>query len=348
MTEKEERKHSGFNVSTTLPAIVAAVILFVVSRHNYLLFHTVSETFSIIIACGIFMFAWNSRDMMENDYLLFLGVAYLFVAGIDLLHTLGYKGMGTFAGEGANLPTQLWILGRSFESVSLLVAPLFIGRRINFRLTFFIYLALLVFFLLTVFYWNIFPACYVEGAGLTPFKKTSEYVISFILLGALAFLYRKRSEFNRKVFYLLSASIVLTIFAELAFTLYVSVYGLSNLVGHYFKIISFYLIYRTIIETGLKEPFAILFRKLKQRETELQKAFSEIKTLQGIVPICSSCKKIRNDEGYWLQIEEYLRTHSDLDFTHGICLDCAEQLYPDIYPRVKGQDGRPGEEKIGS
>ena len=185
--------------------------------------------------------------------------------------------------------------------------------------------------------------CFVEGVGLTPFKKASEYVIALILLGSLAYLSKKRDEFNRKVFYLVSASIVLTIFAELAFTFYVSVYGLSNLVGHYFKILSFYLIYLAIIDTGLKEPFSILFRKLKKREIDLQEALAEIKTLQGIVPICSSCKKIRDDEGYWQQIEVYLKTHSDLDFTHGICLECAEKLYPDIYPKFR--DRMAGREK---
>lgn len=335
MTEKIEKKFTGSNAQIFFMGSVFAILLFIISRQNYLLFHTVSEIFSIIIACGIFMFAWNSRYMLENDYLLFLGVAYLFIAGVDLLHTLAYKGMGTFPGEGANLPTQLWVLGRYLESFSLLIAPIFIKRKIYFKFTFFTFLAVLLFFLMTIFYWDIFPLCFVEGRGLTPFKKISEYIISLIFLGAIVFLYENRDEFNSKVFNLLLTSIVLTIFAELAFTYYVSVYGLSNLVGHYFKIISFLLIYIAIIETGLKEPFSILFRKLKKRENELKNALSEIKTLQGIVPICSSCKKIRNDEGYWQQIEEYLRSHSDLDFTHGICLECAKELYPELYPKFK-------------
>ncbi len=67
----------------------------------------------------------------------------------------------------------------------------------------------------------------------------------------------------------------------------------------------------------------------------LQKALTEVKTLSGMLPICSSCKKIRDDEGYWQQIEEYIRNHSDADFTHGICNDCVEKLYPEIYPKFK-------------
>ncbi|MCK4543468.1 MAG: PAS domain S-box protein [Spirochaetales bacterium] len=57
----------------------------------------------------------------------------------------------------------------------------------------------------------------------------------------------------------------------------------------------------------------------------------EIKVLQGILPICSRCKKIRNDENYWEQIESYIRDHSEAEFSHGICPDCAKELYPESY-----------------
>lgn len=61
---------------------------------------------------------------------------------------------------------------------------------------------------------------------------------------------------------------------------------------------------------------------------ELQRALSEVKTLQGFIPICANCKKIRDDEGYWNQVEAYIQKHSDAVFSHGICPDCAKILYP--------------------
>lgn len=61
---------------------------------------------------------------------------------------------------------------------------------------------------------------------------------------------------------------------------------------------------------------------------ELKKALSEVKRLSGLLPICSSCKKIRDDEGYWRQIEQYIGERSEAEFTHGFCPDCAEKLYP--------------------
>lgn len=68
--------------------------------------------------------------------------------------------------------------------------------------------------------------------------------------------------------------------------------------------------------------------------TELQKALSDIKRLSGLLPICSSCKKIRNDNGYWEQIEGYIREHTEAEFSHSICPDCAKKLYPEFYKKI--------------
>jgi PAS domain S-box-containing protein len=64
---------------------------------------------------------------------------------------------------------------------------------------------------------------------------------------------------------------------------------------------------------------------------ELQEALAKIKTLRGLIPICASCKKIRDDQGFWQQVEVYVRDHSEAEFSHGLCPDCAIRLYPEIY-----------------
>lgn len=68
---------------------------------------------------------------------------------------------------------------------------------------------------------------------------------------------------------------------------------------------------------------------LETHKEKLEKALAEIKTLRGILPICSNCKNIRDDDGYWNQIEVYIRDHSEAEFTHGICPECVKKLYPD-------------------
>ena len=71
-------------------------------------------------------------------------------------------------------------------------------------------------------------------------------------------------------------------------------------------------------------------KDLNVQNQQLQQALEEIKTLQGIIPICASCKKIRDYEGYWNQIEGYIQKHSEAEFSHGICPECSKKLYPDL------------------
>lgn len=71
--------------------------------------------------------------------------------------------------------------------------------------------------------------------------------------------------------------------------------------------------------------------ELKRTRERLKDQLAEIRTLRGILPICSSCKKIRDDQGFWEQVEVYFRNHSDVEFTHGICPECARNLYPELF-----------------
>ena len=97
-----------------------------------------------------------------------------------------------------------------------------------------------------------------------------------------------------------------------------------------------YIIFSLVICTFLILIVVFSFRMdsaAKERENiilDLQAALAEVMTLRGIIPICSSCKKVRDDKGYWNQIESYIRDHSEADFSHSICPECAKELYPDL------------------
>jgi PAS domain S-box-containing protein len=252
---------------------MAAVVLglYLSSLHSYLLFHSLIEIFTIAIAFTLFILTWNTRGYLANDYLKLLGIGYAFISLIDLLHALAYKGMNVFPGYGANLATQLWIAARYLQAATLLTAPFFFKRRMGHRAILGGYAAA-VLVLVALVYSDNFPDCFIEGKGLTPFKIGSEYLISFFLLIALYLLYRKREYFNDQVFFLVTASIACTVVSEISFTAYISVYGFANMVGHFSKLAAFYLIYRAILVTGLREPFDLIFRDLKQTEEALRKS----------------------------------------------------------------------------
>ncbi len=261
-----------FRLARILIVLAAAIGLYLTTFHHYLLFHSLVELFSVAIAWGIFALAWNSRHLMQNNYLLLLGIAYLFVGNLDLLHALSYKGMQAFPGYGSNLPTQLWIAARYLEAISYLIAPFFLERALYPRLTLAGYLIVFTFLLLSIFSWGLFPVCYVEGQGLTAYKIVSEYIICGILVAALGFLVFTRQKFDQTIWRLVAWSILAKIASEIIFTYYVGVYDLANMVGHYFKIVSVYLIYKAVIATGISEPFSLVFRELKQTQEALQRA----------------------------------------------------------------------------
>lgn len=259
-------------LKTALYSIPIFIVLLVISQNNYLLFHSVAELFSIIIAVCIFVIAWHSRTYFKNNYLLFIGISYLFVAFFDTLHLLAYKGMGVFKGiDDNNLPPQLWLIARYFESLALLIAPLFFHIKLRYKLALISFSAISVIALISIFYVDIFPRCFIVGSGLTQFKKISEYVIVIILMLALFFLNKNRKKFDNDVLDLLSLSILCTVLTELCFTFYVHLYGLSNLVGHIFKILAFILMYKAIIETALTKPYNLLFKELKEKTDSLLK-----------------------------------------------------------------------------
>ncbi|OQA58547.1 MAG: sensory histidine kinase AtoS [Euryarchaeota archaeon ADurb.Bin294] len=265
--------------SSSIPFILILVIFIIgislTMSYSYLLFHTFAEFFSIIIAGVICVITWNSRDKIDNGFLIFIGIAFFFIGSIDLLHTLAYKGMNIFIGYDANLPTQLWIAARYLEAVTFLIAPFFIARRVNAGITFWGFL-LVTATLITLIFSGYFPACYIEGSGLTAFKIVSEYVICLILLGAMALLSQKKAYFSRDVLLLLYGALIATIFSELAFTSYVSVYGPANYLGHIFKIVAFALIYQAIVVTGFQRPFEILFRNLSHSEKKYRALFENM------------------------------------------------------------------------
>jgi PAS domain S-box-containing protein len=263
-------------------ALGIILTLFLISRFNYLLFHSMVEGFSIVIACGIFMVVWNSRRFIENNFFILIGIAYAFVSAIDFMHAVTYNGINIFPVNGSNLSTQLWIAARYLQAVSLLIASLLIGKNIKIYNILGSYFLILILIFLSIFYWQIFPDCFIDGSGLTPFKRSSEFIISLLFLISIIILYKKKENFDLHLFDLVIASSIVNIASELNFTFYETPFGIPNLIGHLLKVVSFYLIYKAIIVSGLSDPFNILFRKLKQKEEAFQLTRFSVDHAEGL------------------------------------------------------------------
>ena len=97
----------------------------------------------------------------------------------------------------------------------------------------------------------------------------------------------------------------------------------------------FFLLFHTNANLRFSDPSLTKEQIIYSAIIELKDAIEKVQTLSGLLPICASCKKIRDDKGYWQQIEAYIREHSEAEFSHSVCPECAKELYPEVYDDKK-------------
>ena len=256
--------------AAALAAAMALLLLLPLSRSNFLLFHLIVELSIIGLSIAIATVAWNTRHLVDNDAFFALGLGYLGIATLTLVHTLAYKGMNLLAAaEGANMATQFWIAARFQEGLAFLLFPLALRRRLGAPLHFVLWGVLPTLFTLAILHWRIFPDCFVEGQGLTGFKIASEYLFCLAGLVTLALLHRQRQHLHPEVGLLFAGGVTLSIAGELVFTLYSRVTGPLNVAGHYLHLLSVFLIYRALVHSSLQRPLETLFRSLNRKESLL-------------------------------------------------------------------------------
>jgi diguanylate cyclase (GGDEF)-like protein/PAS domain S-box-containing protein len=284
-TQAEPRKNLGFSslsLGISLTEAFGLLLLLMgvhlMSNYNYLLFHIAAELFSIFIAITIGIIVVNCWQSIRNQYVLFIGLGYLFVGLLDVLHTLTYKGMPIFRDYDYYAP-QFWIAARYLEAISMLIGFVFLGtkRRVNGTLAIGGFTVVTAWLVSSILYFKNFPVCFVAGHGLTTFKVISEYIICSVMLVNLGLLYWRRQHFDPRIYRLITWSAILMIAMELCFTLYVSdtMSDAVNQAGHLLKIGTFYLIYKAVVVTALRDPISLLFRELSQKEAELESRVTE-------------------------------------------------------------------------
>jgi PAS domain S-box-containing protein len=248
---------------------VTSVALIILAQHSPLGFHTIAELFAIIISCIMFAFAWSTRRFSVNNYLLFLACGYVWISSLDLMHVLVYKGMDVFVEGNGNLGAQFWLSARYSEALLLLTAPFAASRKQNEYLLIIVFGATATGLTALALSGN-FPTAFVVGKGLTDFKIYSEYLIIIVLTLALVTLHRFGSDIPKIEKTCVTFAIIFTMCAELAFTFYVDVFGLSNRAGHLLKIFSFWFLLKAVVISKLKRPYA----DLQESELRYRQMFS--------------------------------------------------------------------------
>jgi len=351
----------------TLAAVTLLVFIFWVSiAQNYLLFHTLVELFSIIVAFAVFTVTWNSRKMLDSNYLYFQGIAYLFIGVLDLLHTITFKGMNIIDDQ-IYYSNQFWVATRFLEATALVVGFTFIHRkrRINVDVTFISYLVVTTLIICSILVWENFPICFIDGVGQTAFKIYAEYTIIAILFVGLYLLKKNRQQFEPSIFRSLCLSICFAILTEFCFTLYVSNYSASNAVGHWAKLLAFFFTYKAVVEKGFINPTTLIFKNLSDSEQNYRTlsenlpvlifrfdekgkciyANKAVQELTGHTPDLPSCQNVYNlglPANFAEGIEDLLekaresKAEQQLDFSFDANRHYALKVIPEYTSGLKG------------
>ena len=298
-----EGRLSPFRVAqTVLFLILVSMGLYLIYRRDHLLYLLVAEVFCVVVAAGIFMITWNARRIMDNHYLSFLGVAYVFVVGIDLLHALAYQGAALFGVAGPDLPAQLWTAARALQAVALLAAPFFVRRRLRPYIVFPACFVVSLLVLAAIFYWK-FPQCYVPEKGPTLFTWISSMVITVVFLAAAALLFRRREDFAIEVYQSLLVAVILMAAGEMAFAFSMRGPKPYDFLGHQFKLLAFYMTYKAIIYGGVVRPGNLLFNSLQQSAKALRRERDYVENLLRTAQIIIL---VRDMEGRVLRFNPYM------------------------------------------
>lgn len=258
------------NKKVLLYSLLVATILvplFLLSRYNYLLYHTVIESFAIFTGFSITLVAFSTKKLAENPVFTKLGILYLFVSSVDFLHTISYKGMAIFPNWEVNQPTQLWIIGRLLETVGF-VTILFLSKMKEKYFSLIIG-TVTVLSVISVFL-KTFPECFIESKGLTPFKISMEYTFVIILMITIFKALKIEDPSIRTFRKTIVLSTLLTIAGELSFTLYSDVYGFFNFLGHIFRFLSYLVILDGLVAKSLKDPVNSILLQLENERRRLR------------------------------------------------------------------------------
>jgi sigma-B regulation protein RsbU (phosphoserine phosphatase) len=290
------------------------------AQNTYLTWHLFLEVLSIAMSSAVFFITFYTFGKTYRVRSIVFSCTFLAVALIDIFHTLSYNGMPIFLTESSVAKaTSFWVFGRMTAAIGLLIASLVPWER-KMRICRFLPASLTMIYIIAGLYiinWrqDILPPLFIEGVGLTKLKITLEYVIIAIQIIAMLVygrIYLTGREEKGSIYIVIS--LMLSVFSEMAFTLYSSVYDSYNLLGHIYKIIAYYGLFVALFVMNVQKPYLELY-EAEQKITEYADNLERL-VENRTREIAEANEKIIND----------------LDYARNIQL----ALLPSSFPRIPG------------
>lgn len=262
--------------------LLAPACLLLLSHYNFLLFYNIAEIFSIAVAFGIFMVTWNARWRTGDHFLLIMGIGFACFAALDLLHTLSFEGMGVFPGQEAGLSSQLRIAARLLQAATLMAAPFFLSKRIKPWILLFNFCAATALIIVLIFL-GLFPGA--NTAGPTATQRGTLYLVMALFLAAAVLLQVRGKDIDPSVRVLIQTSTLLAALQVAVLGIRPDSMGLHVVASHFLKILSFFFMYKAVLETGVREPQRVLFMELERGRRLLSEAEKRFRSISDGAPV---------------------------------------------------------------
>ncbi|MCL9683948.1 MASE3 domain-containing protein [Legionella maioricensis] len=248
------------------PLLFSLLCILLYYYANYLVFHVVTEFFSIVVGLIAVTVATTTIQFTQNQFVVVLAIASGWCAGIDFFHLLVYKGMNLLPEQPVTASTQYWIIARFLQAFAFLVSPLFLYRRVPLFIMHLFFGGIACIFSAAIFMGH-FPVTFVEGQGVTSFKIISELSIILMLFAAMIYYWHERLMMTTVLFYALLASMIAMVLSEFCFINYTDLYSIQGVFGHLLKIFTCWFIYVALVITTLRQPFNMLARAASTYDT---------------------------------------------------------------------------------
>lgn len=309
-------------IKSLLLIILSVFISQKLMETDYMFYHSIVMFIGIIICFAIYFFASNTYKLSNNDFFMLLGMGFFTVGTIDVLHTVAYFNVGIFGLNSADLSSSLWIAARYIGSITILTSSIFIFRDIkktSINLLKFIYIGVLALVILGIYVLKIFPMSYIDGVGNSLFNQVSRVIIIIVVFISGIILYKVPNKKNRELIFFMELSIIFTIINEILLLFFDYSLCIENTSAFVFRTISFYMLYKGVVQCGLKQPFnkvtgALIETKDKlEQESDLRIMFEEA--------------MVNNEECYRILIEnasDAIVIHSD--YKHVFANETAAKL----------------------
>lgn len=273
--------------------IMILIGLVMLRNVNYYVFHSLAETFSCFIAMGILIVSIHTNRISKNSFFMFLGIGYVFILIMDLFHTYSYGDLMMLSNDVYDMDTKFWIVSRGIELVTLLISFVFLFKkdvRTNNYVIFIVYFVFAGFIIYDIVYLQLFiPVMRTPEDGITNAKIYAEYIIAFGFFICCLIVFLARKNMDRSLFVMIEAALVCKVISELFFTLYGDVTDIYNMLGHIFKVGSYYFTYMGIIVNGLERPFEMININLNMDDAAVIEKEKQKKCMEDIIMHNDQC-----------------------------------------------------------